>query len=351
MHIFCKWLNWKWSRFETVKPLRWKCEVLLSIISNCFLSRPCILPVLSCSIISQCNLRPEPPHNISHRKNEVAGLLVPTCWGLWREALLSEQRCWVGDFCFPHHTLSRSIGIVVALSSAWCLPWSQLYPQFHEIMYVTEVSAQHLNGFVPVKHAEIVRYPRRNKVNYSIKAFDIRSQPTAALFSSWKWWWRGGPAKGRHAAMPLLKAQSACVLNLTVFCDDVGCKLTFLQFFNFWILPSKRRAILGKEKMKLTTSFFLLLSVKWFSETGSCLQWWGRLVAEVDSTVDHSQKCHYHFSVIKLNTEVESEIQFYWRCSVMSSNDLVQLKNKHSLKVIYLSREECSFSKCCHLPL
>lgn len=241
MHIFYKWLNWKWSRFETIKPLLWKCEVLLSIISNCFLSRPCILPVLSCSIISQHTVSPEPPLNILHWKEQVAALSMPTCWGLWWEALLSEQRCWMKDFCFPHHILSRSTGIVIALFSAWCLPWLQLCPQFHEIMYVSEVSAQPLNGFVPVKHAETaaVRYPRKNKVNRSIKAFGIRSQPTAALLSSWKWWWRGGPAKGLGAAMPLLKAQSACVFNETASCDNVSCKLTFLQFPTKWMLTIK----------------------------------------------------------------------------------------------------------------
>lgn len=166
---------------------------------------------------------------------------MPTCWGLWWEALLSEQRCWMKDFCFPHHILSRSTGIVIALFSAWCLPWLQLCPQFHEIMYVSEVSTQPLNGFVPVKHAETaaVRYPRKNKVNRSIKAFGIRSQPTAALLPSWKWWWRGGPAKGLGAAMPLLKAQSACVLNETASCDNVGCKLTFLQFPTKWMLTIK----------------------------------------------------------------------------------------------------------------
>lgn len=63
--------------------------------------------------------------------------------------------------------------------------------------------------------------------------------------------------------------------------------------------------------MKLTTSFLLLLGVKRSSETASCLQWWGRLVAEVDSTVDHSQKSRHHFPVIKFNAEYESEIQLY----------------------------------------
>lgn len=82
------------------------------------------------------------------------------------------------------------------------------------------------------------------------------------------------------------------------------CRLS--SVFPRLILSSTGKALLVREKRKLTTSGLLLLKAQWHSGSASCLSWWDRLL--LDNTLHHTERSLHCFSVLKFNGKDESEI-------------------------------------------